>query len=71
MGIEIKYKIIDKFWEYIEGWDWDTLRSTSSGDREEMVPEIISELDLDVDEDEVYDLFYEWESGLSEQAFYD
>lgn len=34
-----------------------------------MVPEVIMELGLDVDIDEVYDLFYDWSDGLDEESF--
>lgn len=69
MTNEMKDKIIKKFWEFLEDWDWDTWTSTSSRDKEEMVPDVIMELGLDVDIDEVYDLFYEWSEGLDEEAF--
>lgn len=61
--------IIQMFWDSLDGWDWDTWNSTGSSDRESIVVDAINELGLTTDIDEVYDLFYDWSSGLTEESF--
>ena len=41
------------------------------GDKEEIVTDAISELDIDIDIETAYSLFYEWSSGLSKEDFDD
>jgi hypothetical protein len=61
--------IIQMFYDSLDGWDWDTWNYTSSGDRESIVVDVITELGLTTDIDEVYDLFYDWSGGLTEESF--
>lgn len=61
--------IIEMFRASLASWDWDTWTSTSSSDREEIVAEVCAELGITADIDEVYDLFYDWSAGLTEEDF--
>ena len=63
-------KVVSKFWEKVSDMSWDDWCNMSSKDKEEIVPEVFSELDdITLDIDEVYDLFWDWESGLEESSF--
>lgn len=62
-------KVIQLFWTYLEGWDWDTWISTSSSDREAIAVDAAADLGTSVDIDEIYDLFYDWSAGLTEDDF--
>jgi hypothetical protein len=62
-------KLVDGFWNGIEGYSWDDWCSMSSKDKEEIVPDVILELGMEVDIDEVYDLFWEWAEGLDKESF--
>jgi hypothetical protein len=65
-------KVVSKFWEKVSDLSWDDWCGMSSKDKEEIVPEVFSELDdITLDIDEVYDLFWDWESGLEESSFID
>ena len=66
---ELDDKIVQMFWENLRGWTWDSWTSTSSSDRESIVVDVITELGITVDVDEVYDLFYDWSAGLTEESF--
>lgn len=61
--------IIQMFRDSLASWDWDTWTSTSVSDREEIVVEVCAELGITADIDEVYDLFYDWSAGLTEEDF--
>lgn len=63
-------KLVSKFWEKISDMSWDDWCSMSSKEKEEIVPEVFSELDdLTLDIEEVYEVFEDWESGLEESSF--
>ena len=65
-------KLVSKFWEKISDMSWDEWCSMSSKEKEEIVPEVFSELDdLTLDIEEVYEVFEDWESGLEEDSFVD
>ena len=65
-------KLVSKFWEKISDMSWDEWCSMSSKEKEEIVPEVFSELDdLTLDIEEVYEVFEDWESGLDESSFVD
>ena len=65
-------KLVSKFWEKISDMSWDEWCSMSSKEKEEIVPEVFSELDdLTLDIEEVYEVFEDWESGLDESSFID
>ena len=65
-------KLVDKFWESIKDYNWEDWCSISSSEKEEIVKDVLVELDdLTLDVNEVYDLFWEWESGLEESSFVD
>lgn len=65
-------KLVSKFWEKISNMSWDDWCSMSSKEKEEIVPEVFSELDdLTLDIEEVYEVFEDWESGLDESSFDD
>ena len=65
-------KLVSKFWEKISDMSWDDWCSMSSKEKEEIVPEVFSELnDLTLDIEEVYEVFEDWESGLEESSFVD
>jgi hypothetical protein len=65
-------KLVSKFWEKVSDMSWNDWCSMSSKDKEEIVGEIISELDdITLDIDEVYECFWDWESGLEESSFVD
>lgn len=65
-------KLVSKFWEKVSDMSWDDWCSMSSKDKEEIVVDIISELDdITLDIDEVYEVFWDWESGLEESSFVD
>lgn len=69
MTMDQESKIIQMFQLSLESWDWDTWQSTSSSDREEIVVEVCADLGITADIDEVYDLFYDWSAGLTEEDF--
>ena len=71
MNTEIKVNLIDLFYEFIKDWTWSDWCSTSSKDKEVIVVDAIMELGASVVVGEVYDLFYEWSSGLDESSFED
>jgi hypothetical protein len=71
MTTEQENIIIQMFWDGLKDWDWETWCSTSSGDRESIVVDVLSDLGITTDIDEVYDLFYDWSSGLDESSFMD
>ena len=64
-------KVIQLFWKYLEGWDWESWSSSSSSDRESIVVDTAADLGISVDIDELYDLFYDWSAGLTEESFED
>ena len=65
-------KIIDLFWEGIKDLSWEDWCSMSSSDKEEIVKDVLVELDdLTLDVEEVYETFWDWESGLEESSFFD
>lgn len=67
---DIQDKLIDRFWDGLKGWDYDSWMSSSSSDKESIVTDILPEFE-GIDEESIYDLFYEWESGLEEDSFSD
>lgn len=69
---EVVEKLVDKFYEGITGMSWDVWCDTSSTDKERIVVNPIlesGEFD-DVDEDKIYELFWDWSEGLEEDNFY-
>lgn len=61
--------IIQMFQASLSSWDWDTWTSSSSSDREVIVVEVCADLGITADIDAVYDLFYDWSAGLTEEDF--
>ena len=62
--------LVSKFWEGIENLSWEDWCSMSSSDKEEIVKDVLVELDdLTLDVEEVYETFWDWESGLEESSF--
>lgn len=68
MTRETEARVIEMFWDHLKGWDWDSWSGTSVSDREEIAVDVIAELGI-VDVDEVYDLFYDWSAGITEESF--
>lgn len=65
-------KLVSKFWDGVKDLSWDDWCSMSSKDKEEIVVDVISDLDdITLDVDEVYECFWDWESGLEESSFFD
>ena len=65
-------KLVSMFWDGVKDLSWDDWCSMSSKDKEEIVVDVISELDdITLDVDEVYECFWDWESGLEESSFVD
>lgn len=69
MTTALESKVIQMFWDYLEGWDWESWSGSSSSDRESIVVDVIADLGFTVDIDEVYDLFYDWSAGITEESF--
>jgi hypothetical protein len=67
---DIQDKLIDRFWDGLKGWDYDSWMSSGSSDKESIVTDILPEFE-GIDEESIYDLFYEWASGLEEDSFSD
>ena len=69
---EVVEKLVDKFYEGITGMSWDVWCDTSSTDKERVVVNPILESGefKDVDEDKIYELFWDWSEGLEEDNFY-
>lgn len=70
---EVVEKLVDKFYEGITGMSWDVWCDTSSTDKERTVVNPILESGEfeDVDEDKIYELFWDWSEGLEEDNFDD
>lgn len=69
---EVTGELVSKFYEGITGMSWDVWCDTSSGDKERIVVNPIlesGEFD-DVDEDKIYEIFWDWVEGLEEDNFY-
>ena len=75
LGEELGKKLIDLFWDGLSGWTWKSWCDAGSVDKEEIVAEALSALPdvfrISASEERVYDLFWEWASGLEEDAFED
>ena len=71
MTEETRDSLIDYFWEELESWDYDSWQSAGAGDKEEIVTGALAEfgLDVDIDVDEAYTLFWEWADGLDQDSF--
>ena len=69
MNTELESKVIQMFWDNLEGWDWESWSGSGSSDRESIVVDVIADLGITVDIDEVYDLFYDWSAGITEESF--
>lgn len=69
---EVTDQLVDKFYEGITGMSWDVWCDTSSGDKERIVVNPILESgEFDnVDEDKIYEIFWDWVEGLEEDDFY-
>lgn len=61
--------IIQMFQDSLNSWDWESWNSASASEREEIVYEVNADLGVSADVDEVFDLFYDWSAGLTEQDF--
>lgn len=68
---ETREKLTDYFWEELTGWDYDSWSSASSADKEDIVRGAIIDLELDttIEEEEIYDLFWDWADGVDEDCF--
>ena len=65
-------KLVGLFWEGIKDYSWEDWCNMSSSDKEEIVKDVLVELDdLTLDVEEVYETFWDWESGLEESSFFD
>lgn len=67
---DLEEKIIDLFIDSLNGWSWDSWSSTGIRDLEEIVVDVCLELNIPKEErSKVYELFYDWAEGLSEDDF--
>ena len=65
-------KLVDLFWEGISDTPWDVWCDTSSTDKERVAVEAIVKLDdPTIDQEEVFELFWDWADGLEESSFFD
>jgi hypothetical protein len=71
-------RLVSLFWKGLEGYDYESWNSLSSQDKEEMVVDVLAKYGDDTfgeDEvlsvEEVYEVFWDWESGLEEDSFLD
>ena len=75
LGEELGKKLIDLFWDGLSSWTWESWCDAGSVDKEEIVAEALSALPdvfrISASEERVYELFWEWASGLEEDAFED
>jgi hypothetical protein len=75
LGEELGKKLIDLFCDGLSGWTWESWCDAGSVDKEEIVAEALSALPdvfrISASEERVYELFWEWASGLEEDAFED
>jgi hypothetical protein len=68
---ETREKLTDYFWEELKSWDYDSWSSASSADKEDIVKGAILDLVLDptIEDEEIYDLFWDWAEGVDEDCF--
>jgi hypothetical protein len=62
-------RLVSRFNQELVGWDYESWTSSSSGDREEIVRNLLPEFTSVFDEETIYDLFYDWSDSLCPEDF--
>jgi hypothetical protein len=62
-------RLVSRFNQELDGWDYESWTSSGSGDREEIVRNLLPEFTSVFDEETIYDLFYDWSDGLCPEDF--
>jgi hypothetical protein len=69
---ELIDELIDRFYEGISTMSWDEWCDDELCDKESIVKSILESGEFDdIDEDKIYEIFWDWVEGLNEDDFYD
>ena len=66
---ELYESLVALFWEGLAGWSWESWEAAGASDREEVAEYAMNSADFAVDEDVVYELFWDWANNLTESDF--
>jgi hypothetical protein len=62
--------LIDSFNQCLDGFTWESWCDTGARDKEEFVALATKEsCNFDIDDETLYEIFWEWEEGLDEDCF--
>jgi 3-methyladenine DNA glycosylase Tag len=70
-GEMLTARLINLFQDDLANWTWEAWQSASAADKEDVAKYALNNIGEDLDAHVVYDLFWEWESGLTEESFPD
>jgi hypothetical protein len=64
------YFLIDSFNQCLDGFTWESWCDTGARDKEEFVALATKEsCNFDIDDETLYEIFWEWEEGLDKYCF--
>lgn len=62
----------DELWNALTDWDWDSWNSAGSTDKEDVLHIALSNMkNPKYQEEDLYELFWQWAGGLDEECFED
>jgi hypothetical protein len=63
-------RLCDRFSEELENWSYESWISSSISEKEEIVQSVLDDFDFGMfDEEEIYEVFEDWMSGVDESYF--